>query len=97
VNLTKRVSLQIRLDASEQFKFETRTGPIMADYIMFNPKDFNKREGFEREAWVRGFAIKIDGSMALIHRADHIKFSDIPPHILEAAVKEFNRRELVRL
>lgn len=100
MKLTKQVTLIMNLNPPEQFKFHTPTGPIMVNTLRFSPEDFSPeptRYHRHRHGWARGSAIKKDGSIALFDRQGNIPFSDIPPHLLEAAIKEFNRNPKVSL
>lgn len=87
MQIAKSVSVTVRLEASEQFRFETRTGPIMVSYVSFSPGDFRMPPRGERCAFARGPGIKKDGSVAMIDRSDYIPFRLIPTHVLEGAIQ----------
>lgn len=104
MKVTKHVTLIMEIEPSETFKFKTRTGEIFVEELRFHPEDFDESEPDDdgvksrfRKAWVRGTAIKNDGTRALFDRRDYIPFSDIPPHLLHAAVREFNNNKKVAL
>lgn len=87
MQISKSVSVTVRLEASEQFRFETPTGPIMVSHMSFSPGDFRMPPRGERCAHARGPGIKKDGSVALIDRSGYIPFRLIPTPILEGAIK----------
>lgn len=97
MNATRRISVTIRLDASEQFKWKTQTGPIWCERFSFGEDDFKPRDNGARTVLVSGTAIKKDGTAALFHRQDYIPFHEVPPNILRRAVAEFNRNPGVKL
>ena len=99
-----RASLQrtvrVRLDASEEFQFETRTGLISVQSLRFDPGDFEfpvPERKMERYAWADGTAILKDGRRGQVNRSDMIPFYRIPRRILKEVVDTFNNADEVKL
>jgi hypothetical protein len=80
---TKRVSVTVMLDASEQFRFKTQTGEIRVRTITFHPHDFDFNANGYYAAFCVGTAIKKDGTPALFDRRDNIEFRFIPMYVLD--------------